>query len=253
MKEKNKLNKAIIEKALVKIEEDNIKIYPKWKFTLKNILTWFFIIILSLFASIFISLILFLFKTFSLNLVFNFKLPFFQVFFTVFPFFWFTFFLLFFLIILIIYRKKTKNGYKYTWYEIFFPFLITIFIFGIFLSSNDKINESINTRTLEKMPLYKNIEEKRTHFLYNPELGSIYGTITEISSSGIKILDINNNNWNVDINTSKFICPHCLNFGKSIHIIGKCSSPDCLKNFTFEAYRIKPFGRNILLKQKHIK
>lgn len=253
MKEENKKNKTIIEKALVKIEEDKIKIDPKWKFTLKNILTWFFIIILSLFASISISLILFLFKTFSLNLAFNFKLPFFQLFFIIFPFFWLTFFLLFFLIILIIYRKKTKNGYKYAWYEIFFPFLVIILLFGIFLSSNDKINEDINTRTLERIPLYKGIEEKRTHFLFNPEQGSIYGTITEISPSGIKVLDINNNNWNVDLEFIEFICPHCLTFGKSIHIMGNCNPIDCFENYSFEAREIMPFGRNILLKQQHVK
>ncbi|MCF7906656.1 hypothetical protein K9L04_01850 [Patescibacteria group bacterium] len=252
MKEKNKKNKTIIEKALVKIEKDNVKIDPKWKFTLKNILTWFFIIILSLFTSISISLILFLFKTFSLSLAFNFKLPFFQVFFTIFPFFWLIFFLLFFLIILIIYRKKTKNGYKYAWYEILFPFFAIILIFGIFLSSNDEINEDINTKTIERVPLYKNIEEKRTHFLFNPEKGSIYGTITEISPSGIKVLDIDNNNWNVDIKTAKFICSHCLTFGKAIHIMGNCNPSDCLKTYSFEAYEITPFGRNILLKQ-HIK
>jgi len=166
MKEKNKKNKTIIEKALVKIEKDNVKIDPKWKFTLKNILTWFFIIILSLFASISISLILFLFKTFSLSLVTNFKLPFLHLFFIIFPFFWLIFFLLFFLIILIIYRKKTKNGYKYAWYEILFPLFTIILIFGMFLSSNDEINEDINTKTIEKVPLYKNIEEKRTHFLF---------------------------------------------------------------------------------------
>ncbi len=252
MKEKNKKNRTIIEKALVKIEENNVKIDPKWKFTLKNILTWFFIIILSFFASTSISLMLFLFKTFSLNLVLNFKLPFLELFFTIFPFFWLMFFILFFLIIIIIYRKKTKNGYKYLWYEILIPFFIIISVVGIFLSSNDKINEDINTKTLERVPLYKNIEERRTHFLFNPEKGSIYGTITEISPSGIKVLDINNNNWNVDLKNTKFICSHCLTFGKSINIIGSCDPSSCFEDFFFEAYEITPFGRNILLKQ-HIK
>ncbi|NCC70700.1 hypothetical protein EOM09_03900 [bacterium] len=247
MKEKNNENKTIIEKALVKIEKDNVKIEPKWKFRLKNILTWFFIIILSLFASISVSLMLFLLKTFSLNLASNFKLPFLGLFFAIFPFFWLIFFLLFFLILIIVYRKKTKNGYKYSWYEIFIPFSIIIIIIGIFLSSNDEINEDINTRTLERVPLYKNIEEKRTHFLFNPEKGSIYGTITEISPSFIKILDINNNNWNVNLKNAKFICPHCLTFGKSINIIGSCDISSCFEDFYFEAYEITPFGRNIMM------
>jgi len=97
------------------------------------------------------------------------------------------------------------------------------------------------------VPLYKNIEERRTHFLFNPEKGSIYGTITEISASGIKVLDVNNNSWNVDLRNTNFICPHCLTFGKSINIIGNCNPPDCLKNYSFEAYEITPFGRNIMM------
>jgi hypothetical protein len=214
-------------------------------------LTWFFIIILSLFAAISISLVLFLFKTFSLSLAVNFKLPFLQLLFLIFPFFWFTFFILFFIIILIIYRKRIKNGYKYAWYEILIPFAIIIFILGLLMSLNDEINEHINTKTIERVPLYKNIEKQRTDFLYNPEEGSIYGTITEITESGIKILDIDDNNWDIDLQNTNFVCLHCLTFGKSVHITGNCNPPDCFSNYSFEAFEIRPFGRNILLK-KHI-
>jgi hypothetical protein len=249
MKEKNSKNKTIIEKVFVKIEKNDIKIDSKWKFKLKKILTWFFIVVLSLLASISISLFIFLFKTFSLSLAANFKLPFLQLLFLIFPFFWFIFSILFFITIFIVYRKKIKNGYKASWYEILIPFTIIIFIFGIFFSLNDRVNEGINTKTAQRIPLYKNIEEKRTCFLFNPEKGSIYGTITEITESGIKILDINNNSWNVDIQNTESICFDCLTFGKSVHIIGKCNPDDCFSNYFFEAFEIRPFGRNILLKK----
>ena len=202
-----------------KIKEKNIKQKPKWHFTIKNILNWIFYAICVLIGAASFSVILFTIQQTEFNLISHISHSRVELFLGLLPFFWIIT-LLIFLLGAIIFFKRSEKGYKYNWPRLIGYSTIASVLLGtiFFIGGGGLELEKIFS---EGVSYYEGIHEKKKKIWMNPKEGFLSGTIENISGDRFRLIDFNNQEWNIDYSNSLISHNVILQKGEQIKLIGE--------------------------------
>lgn len=223
-------------KIINKINSDNIKPIPKWKFMLHDTFIWTISILSAIIGGIGLSIIIFLISNNDiLNTNFN-GLTLFQGIILLIPFFW-IFITLFFIFLSYYNFKHTNEGYKWNVFKMLGISLMFSIIIGLILYFSN-ISLYLNNLFEKHIPYYTEIADTRNKLWNRPEFGYLSGTIESVNTDNkvIKVIDFNNNIWIVNYTNAFIRHSVSINNNEKIKIIGEVS-----KDNIFNASEIRPW------------
>jgi len=224
------------EEVFKKLKEENIKPRPYWHFVMKNYFIWMLFVISIILGSLAFSMILFMIRQLDWDIYRYLGESFLKTFFISLPYLWVLFLLLF---IGVAYYNflHTKRGYRFRFISIFLISLTLSALFGTGLYYNG-FSENIENVFFEKIPYYSKMVYTCEKQWMQPRKGLLAGIIKEIelSKNSIKLMDLNDQLWQID--TSKTIWRGKLQplNGLQIKLIGKM-----MDNTHFQAFEIRPW------------
>lgn len=227
------------EKIINKIQQENIKPIPKWKFLFSEYTLWFLFVLNLLIVAISFGIIIYLFT--NNDIIWDFKLvgSFLKWLIYAIPIFWILLTILLIIIGYFIYRN-TQQGYR-----IEFIFLISLIIFtavtlGLFIYFLG-LAFHINNYFSQKIPYYNQFADLRNKFWQAPTEGRLAGIILSKNEQekSIEIQDLNGTKWKVNYSDAKIRPNVKLNTGNYIKIIGNIENNDTNQ---FKASEIRPWN-----------
>ena len=228
--------KNISEEVFKKLKEENIKPRPYWHFVMKNYFIWMLFVISIILGSLAFSMILFMIRQLDWDIYRYLGESFLKTFFISLPYLWVLFLLLF---VGVAYYNflHTKRGYRFRFISIFLISLTLSTLFGTGLYYNG-FSEKIENVFFEKIPYYSKMVYTCEKQWMQPRKGLLAGIIKEIelSKNSIKLMDLNDQHWQID--TSKTIWRGKLQplNGLQIKVIGKM-----VDNTHFQALEVRPW------------
>jgi hypothetical protein len=233
-------NKDISQIALQKIKESGIKPISKNIFNIKKVLFWslvgFSVVVGVVSFAVILSLLFnndwYLYNTLGLGFIFK-----------TLPYFWFVFLALF-TILGDYYYRKTFMGYRHRTITIVGVYIVITILSGSILhvvGTGKLIEESLR----EHVPMYRGFMFDKDEFWSHPEEGLLSGKIVEINGQVVRIIDLNGNNWLIDIKNSSVGGRVKIEVGERIKIIGDKDIDDI-----FTANEIRPWMGNGLKKNE---
>lgn len=223
------------DKLISKMKNQNVKPIPKWRFTLKEWLIWFLLLISVTIGGLAFSVILFAIQQLDFSLVSHMSHSKFEFFLALLPFLWIVL-LMIFLILSVISIKKSKRGYKFT------PFKMVIInaLFSILLGTLFFIGggaEWLDNAFDVSIEAYESINEKKIKMWNLPDDGRLSGTIEKTGDSTFFLVDFKNKVWEISY-LNAFVSPSVfIEEGERIKIVG-----EKLSNKMFRADEIRPWG-----------
>ena len=232
-------NQNISEIALQKIKESGIKPISKNIFNIKRVLFWSFVgtslIVGAVSFSITLSLLLNndwdLYNKFGFNFIFKSL-----------PYFWFAS-LVIFTFLGEFYYRKTLVGYRHRVVTIIGIYIMSSIFFGsiLYLFGTGEIIEQTLS---ENVPVYRGFMFDKNEFWSHPDLGLISGTIVSVEGNVVKIVDLNNDTWSINVGNANIGAKAKIKKGEIIKVIGDIDSDS-----VFTATQIRPwignrFGKN---------
>ena len=212
-----------------------MKPIPRWRFTLKNALTWSVFIISALFGALAFSVILFAIQQLDFDLVAHMSHSRFELLLGLMPFFWIVT-LIIFLVMAMISIKNSKKGYKFSAPKVM-AFSISLSILSgtlFFIAGGGKWLERAFAVNVS---LYESIQEKKTKLWMLPEEGYLSGTIESATEDSIYLKDFNGDLWTI-LHREADISPSVsMKEGETLKIIGTM-----LSESRFQAEKIRPWG-----------
>jgi heme/copper-type cytochrome/quinol oxidase subunit 2 len=224
-------------KILTKIETDNIKPIPRWRFLLKDSVTWIVSLISLLVGGIGVSISIFLVVNNDILTTSFSGLNIIQTIVLVVPIFWVA--ITIFFIFLAYYNfKHTPEGYRWNVAKMLVVNIIASIFLGIFLYSTD-ISSMLNDVFNSNIPYYNQIADVRNQVWMRPETGYLAGDIQEINTANqsFTIKDLNNSLWTVDYSIALVKPSVNLVTGTKIKIIGEKTD-----SANFKASEIRPWN-----------
>ncbi len=227
-------NKDISEIVLKNIKEKGLKPTSRIFFIFKKLLFWFLIgasiLVGSVSFAFVMSLLLnndwYLYK--HLGLFFIFK--------TI-PFFWLIC-LTSFIFLAEFYYKKTYFGYRHrVIYIIGIYLIITVLIGFTFYSFG--LDSKFENSLYQKVPVYRTINLNRQEIWSQPDKGFLSGEIISVKGESVKILDLNNMEWEIDIKDAIIGGRADLVEDQNIKILGEVKEKG-----VFSAQEIRPMFNN---------
>ncbi len=225
------------DKLINKMKDQNIRPLPRWRFVMRENLVWSLLLLSVIFGSLAFSVILFSIQQIEFNLVTHITHSKFEFFMGLLPFLWIAF-LLVFLVLGVIGMRNSKKGYKFS------PLRITIInaAFSILLGTMLFIGGGagwLEHVFAMEVTAYESVNEKKIKLWSMPEEGYLSGTIKKVDESSIRLIDFNDQTWDIDYGNA-FIAPSVLMEAReTIKITGEMTS-----DHTFRASEIRPWGQN---------
>jgi hypothetical protein len=226
--------KNLIESTISKIKKEHIQPEPKWKFLLKKYGTWLLVTVVIFFGAISIATSATILSELDWDLYRFLHQSMFIFTLSSLPYFWLILLGIFFVVAYFEIRK-TENGYKFSLGKILAIIFFGIIVVGAIFSFGGW-GRNFN-RMMKGMPMYnQSIMDKENQWM-RPDQGLLTGTISSSSAESIKLTDLRNNNWEIEIGKQTFISPRAnIIVGEKIKIIGKKQSQN-----SFIANEIRPW------------
>ena len=212
-----------------------MKPIPRWRFTLKNSLTWFVFITSIILGALAFSVVLFSIQQVDFNLVSELPHSWLTWLLGLLPYFWIIT-LVVFLVAAILGIRSSKKGYKFNamalaGFSTAFSILLgTLF----FISGGGRWLEQTFASTVG---IYESIQDRKVKLWVLPDEGYLAGTIKRIQGDEISILDFKGNAWTVAFTDADIPPVVALENGAEIKIVGERTGPG-----KFRADMIRPWG-----------
>lgn len=223
------------EKLLEKIREQQLKPIPRWRFIIKNILTWSSFIFAVASGALAFSVILFAIQQMDFNLIAHMSHSWLELFLALLPFFWLISLIV--LIILAVFSlKHSKKGYKLTSTRVIGSCTTLSILAGtlFFISGGGRwLENSFAT----KLSIYESIDERKARVWSMPDSGQLSGTITASYEDSIELKDFNDKTWIILLKEADIVPIVKLEQDEMIKLTGKRLSEN-----RFEAEKIRPWG-----------
>lgn len=212
-------DKDLSQDILKKIKDKKIKPKPKWEFVAKDYLVLLFVFLSILFGSLATSVVIYMIDNNDWDLYnkINGNLAAFVL--STLPYFWLV--VLTVMLILIYFNfRNTKGGYKYHSYSIITTSILISVILG-FVFYNLGLAQTIDIVFEDKVPMYRQIQQKMQTKTANPDKGVLIGKPQEvIDQQKIIVLDFNNKKWYVIVK-DKPVYPQIVEFPRPVIFIGQ--------------------------------
>lgn len=187
-------------KVLDRLKKEEVKVKPKWQFTLKNAAYWTFLVLATLLGSVAMSLVIFklLNNDWDVYELAGRSLPNFVL--LTLPYFWIIIFVLLSALSYFNFRH-TKGGYKQPVAIIILSSLLISMVvgFGIYLFNGPQY---LDQQAINRFEFYRDIEfQPREEIWGNPENGLIAGEVIEtdlLEENTILIEDFESNTWTIE-------------------------------------------------------
>ncbi|HCC67912.1 TPA: hypothetical protein DEP90_01705 [Patescibacteria group bacterium] len=228
----------ISREILEKIEKEDIKPIGRWSFVLRNYILWTLFVLNILFGSIGFALTIFLFDSsdaFELILSVN---DLFEVLILAIPMVWVVLTILFVVIAYLNFRY-TDKGYKLSFVKLVITNTLMIMVLGYGIYSMG-LPRYINGILAERIPEYARIVDPRYRVWDRPEQGYLAGEIVSLKESlegeYIMIIDLNGEQWSVNITDAQIRRAVSLRKGEKIKAYG-----NMFEDNTFKASDVLPW------------
>lgn len=222
-------------KILDRIKEEGIQPIPRWRFTLRNSLTWLVFGLSALIGAMAFSVILFAIQQTDFKLISHLSHSSRELLLGLLPFFWLTT-LLVFLIAAMLSMKKMKKGYKYGWRRLAgFNTAISIVLGTLFFISSGA--QWLEKSFQEQVPVYESLQEKKMKVWMQPEAGLVAGEIEELNGDSLFLRDFHGHRWSVFYGGAWVAPPVVFESGEKIKLRGRMEDDS-----KFVAVDIRPWG-----------
>lgn len=223
------------EKLINKIREGNLRPLPRWRFILRETVSWLVFAVAAVFGALAFSVILFAIQQVDFNLLRHMSHSWIELVLAVLPLLWLIFMVVF-LVAAILSIRTSKRGYKFT-----SPALVGIcaalsLLLGtlFFITGGGKWLENAFDTNIST---YESINERKIKLWSLPEEGFLSGTIVKVIGDSMVLEDFSGKKWTIDIKNIDIVPSVKLEAGEQIKIIGKMKS-----GITFQAEKIRPWG-----------
>jgi heme/copper-type cytochrome/quinol oxidase subunit 2 len=223
------------EKIIEMIREKEMKPKARWRFTIKNSLSWAAFIIAVLFGALAFSVILFAIQQSDFSLIAHMSHSIFEFMLGLIPLIWIIF-LIVFLVIAIFSIKNSRKGYKFTSLSLAgFCTALSILTGALFFISGGAgwLENAFATNVRQ----YESIEERKTSVWTKPEDGYLSGTILSVGDTIFEMEDFKGKSWNIEFREADIVPSISIVDGEKIKMTGKMTSDN-----TFKADKILPWG-----------
>ncbi|MDD5551832.1 MAG: hypothetical protein PHI88_01580 [Candidatus Pacebacteria bacterium] len=210
----------ISKKTLERIKKEKITPVPRWRFLLKNYVTWLFFGLSIIIGSISFAVLLFMILSNDWDIYKYFQKSFFEYLIGSLPYLWIIF-LAVFLFLADYNLKNTKGGYRHKTYLVLILSIIISIILGSFLYSFG-FGERINDVFADNFPYYRKTFYQRQEIWTNPEKGLLGGVIVKVKNeSEFSLKDFKNKIWQIKARDTNFKGNVTIQEGGKVKIIGK--------------------------------
>lgn len=219
----------ISKEVLETIEKEKITPKSKLHFYIKNYVIWISLLIILILSSLAVTVILFISTTNDWDVLDYLDKSLLESILVYIPYFWL---IVFGLLILGAYYMfaKTKHGYRYAVFNIFWVSIVVGSALGIalfLLGVDSEIQESLSKR----VPFYNYLVYYKEDIWDNPKKGLLGGEITDvISKNEFVIKDFKGNTWHIILDNITLPDEAVLKNGLEIKLLGNC---DCSNNIFY--------------------
>jgi len=222
---------------LEKIEKEQIKPTPKWRFLLKDSVVYITFIFNILVGALGISISLYLITNNDVIINQITDLSFIQSLIITIPVFWLVI-TAFFLFLAYYNFKHTEGGYRWSVAWIFLINIGVSVLIGLMLYFTG-VSEKLNDFFYTSIPGYHQIADLRNQVWMRPEQGYLAGEIISIdeNESTLQLKDLNNNIWTLTYDLADIKGRVHIIEGTNIKIIGKVDGTN-----KFFAFEIRPWS-----------
>lgn len=190
------------ETLLKKIKDQKIKPVPKWRFSLRNILIWFFGFLSLLLGAMSVSLIIYLQQFDELAMYQQMDARTLDLIAVMVPLFWFISFMIF-LLAIYFNVKKTERGYRYRPIYILAASLILSVLLGAMFHLVG-LGEQMDDWLSERAPYYDRVMSPHLHYWSNPERGRLIGMVSsETVDDNFTLMSVDQGEWQVFFESNK--------------------------------------------------
>ncbi len=188
----------ISKKVLEKIEEENIRPYPKQYFILKRSVVWILFAISVLLGSISNGLIIYYLEHAEWELFPHFRHNPLTFLLMIVPLVWVVFFSGFAFLIYF-YFRRTKKGYRYSTFLVISASLILSLLGGIFFQQIGLVKK-VDAYFAKTVSFYRGVQDRKIDIWTSPERGLLAGKIIEIlPDAKLRLKDFKGHIWEIDI------------------------------------------------------
>ncbi len=214
------------ETILRKIKARHIRPRSKWQFIARNIVFWGIFGISVLLGAGGVSVLIFALLETDFNIFSELSGSGWSLFFSWLPIFWIVFFVVFIGIALWGIRK-TKKGYRFSVHKLLLINVIASILLGGMVYGIGGAEE-FECIFADKAPMYQRMEHRIRGMWAEPTEGRLAGTILEVQTSGVLLLDdFSHQQWVVDITEIPTELP--LEEGRKIKILGEKTAEHAFK------------------------
>lgn len=235
--------KDLGKKVLDTIKKEKIKPKPRWEFLLKDYFVWSLFLVSVFIGSISVSVIIFIIEHENL-FRFGPENPIKDIMTTI-PYFWLLTLLLFIFLAYLNF-KHTKTGYRFNILKVFLLSVVVSLLLGsllYFLGISEKVEE----RTYDRLPLYRNMMDKRGAKMFSPEDGHLGGVIVRIEANRIELVSFGGKIWSVNLENINPEKKMFLELNSRIRFLGKIVGEN-----EFEASDIMPWKKSSLVPKERL-
>lgn len=233
-KEVKKQKLDIIDNVLDKIEKEEIKPIPKWKFILRNIFIGVIICVGLILGVIGLTMSFIYWSRLDIDIL-NINSNISDILIFVLPMFWI---ILIFVSISIAYISfiKSENGYKYSIGLILISFGLIVIGSSILSFYADNY---LRFSSRFDMLIQRDFNDPRYRMWNRPEQGFIAGEITKKLDDQLYIIDFVSKSWIIDISNARYLTKLDIKEGVKIKIIG-----ELIDENTIKAVEIRPWDQH---------
>ena len=222
-------------KLIGKIKEQQMKPIPRWRFRIKDLISWSLFIMAVVLGALAFSVILFAIQQMEFSLIAHMSHSWLELLLGLLPFFWIISMVIL-LIIAIVSIKNSKKGYKFSISGIVgFSAALSILIGTLFFISGG--GRWLENAFSINVSLYESVQEKKTKLWSMPEEGYLSGTITAFYGDSLQLKDFSEKTWTVILTNADVVPAVRFNEGEKIKLTGRM-----LSDSRFAGEKIRPWG-----------
>ncbi len=222
-------------KILEKIEQEQIRPYPKQYFWFKRSVIWGLFALSVLFGALSSGLVIYHLGHTEWDLYPHFNQHFWQFVLSSIPYLWLVFLVAFSLLIYH-YFRQTERGYRYRASLVIFASIALSLLGGVVLNEM-QVPQGLDSYLEKTVPFYKGLHKRRMEMWVSPQNGLLAGTVEKIESDGqLRLKDFKGNVWEVDVSQALWRGRIDRQQGVRIKIIGKM-----VNDSSFRAQEIRPW------------
>jgi len=222
-------------RLIEKIQQQDIKPLPRWRFTVKNSIFWSLFVICVFFGALAFSVILFAIQQADFDITRHFSHSAIELILVLVPIFWIIS-LIVLLIMAIISIKNSKKGYRFTSPALVgFSAGLSILIGTLFFVTGGagRLEHAFSSRVSH----YESIEERKSRVWSMPEEGFLSGTIISTGEHVFELKDLQGKLWVISYDDAGVVPSVQIADGEKIKLTGTITSDN-----EFRADLIRPWG-----------